>query len=106
MMAETTFSLDSQTVDATLMVSVVGVLDLRTEAEVVDAVAEQLDGPVLTGLVVNLVGVEFIDSSGLRALLRCREMAESANVPMKLIPNKQVSQLLVMAGIEEWFDYA
>ena len=105
MMTETAFSLDFEVVDATLVVSVLGVLDLRTEAELVDAIAQQLDRPALTHLVVNLIRVEFIDSSGLRALLRCREMAVSADVAMKLVPNEPVSRLLQTAGIEDWFEY-
>ena len=105
MMAETTFSSDSSVVDGTLVVSVVGVLDMRTEATLVDSFAEQLMRPAFTRIVVNLREVEFIDSSGLRALLRCSEMAEYGDVPMKLTPNEPVSRLLRIAGIEEWFDY-
>jgi anti-anti-sigma factor len=51
--------------------------------------------------------VTFIDSSGLRALLRCRDAATAQDVPFALAvgENPQVKRLLDIAGVEGWFTY-
>lgn len=58
------------------MVSIEGELDLASAGELESCLAELTGSPV-TGLVVDLTGVTFIDSAGINALLKGRRLAEA-----------------------------
>jgi len=89
-----------------LRVSVCGELDLLTEPELVSKVADAL-GQAGTGrLVLDLKKVGFIDSSGLRGLLRCQEDAGRYGLAMALaVDEGPVTRLLELAGVTGWFTY-
>jgi anti-anti-sigma factor len=56
-------------------------------------------------LQLGLVGVTFMDSGGLQALVRIRAMAHDAGVPMQLLgPTPRVSRLLEVVGLAGVFD--
>jgi anti-anti-sigma factor len=53
-------------------------------------------------IAVDVRGLTFIDSSGLVALLRARDAAAEARVPLRVIkPSPAVRQLVEYAGVEE-----
>ena len=56
--------------------------------------------------VLDVCGLQFLDSSGLRALLACRDRARSAGVPLTLaVAAGPVTRLLDVAGVRDWFHY-
>lgn len=90
---------------------VAGDVDVETEERLVSvthAAVLTLDDPERRrrGLVLDLLGVTFMDSSGLRAILRSKEVAEVKGVRLRLrIPHGQVARLFATAGIGDRFDY-
>jgi anti-anti-sigma factor len=89
-----------------LRVQVSGELDLHRERELRGAVDALLAQEPPARLVLDVSGVQFLDSSGLRALLVCRDHAREAGVPMRLaITPGPVTRLLNLAGVQTWFDY-
>lgn len=90
----------------TLRAVIEGELDLTTEAELVDSVSRAIEASDAASIVLDLHGVAFIDSSGLRSLLRCRDHAERRGRPARLaVSQGPVSRLLQAAGVTDWFDY-
>ena len=87
------------------VVAVAGEIDLVTAPALTDAVEERLErGPVL----LDLRAVEFLDSSGVRALDRVLRMAEvqgrELTVARGLRPN--VEQVLAMTGLLDVLPFA
>ncbi len=107
MRSDTTFSADSEKTLGVLRVRVSGELDLSSEPVVVEIVRAKLQDPTLQRVVIDVTDVTFIDSSGLRALLRCRDEAARHDLPfaLRLGGNIQVGRLLAVAGVESWFGY-
>lgn len=106
MSSNTIFTVDSQRVADTLRVTVSGELDAFTETELVHAVQDALADTDAARVVLDLTQVGFIDSSGLRALLLCRDNAQRHDLPMALTVNDgPVPRLLHLAGVTEWFFY-
>lgn len=107
MRPDTTFTADSEQVLGTLRVRVAGELDLSSEPVVFEIVKGKLEKPNLHRVVIDVTDVTFIDSSGLRALLRCRDEAARHDVSftLQLGGNPQVERLLAVAGVESWFGY-
>lgn len=82
-----------------------GELDLVSEsqfsAQLLRALAEDL-----RLVVVDLTGVEFIDSCGLRALLTGRDAAQRAGRELALaVADGPVTALFDIAGVRDWFTY-
>jgi anti-anti-sigma factor len=94
--------------DGTLHVHVTGELDLGAEPTVVEALSDYLTEHQVSRVAIDVTAVTFIDSSGLRALLRCRDIALRAQAAPALIVgrNDRVHALLEIAGVTHWFDYA
>ena len=82
-----------------------GELDLVSESELTAQLLQAL-GEDVRLIVVDLAGVEFIDSCGLRALLTGRDAARQAGRELVLsLTDGPVSQLLDIAGVRDWFAY-
>ena len=100
-----------QVVDGTAPRLVVrGDIDLDAEDRLVDAARVALAGlsapPGDRALILDLAGVTFLDSSGLRALLRCQSLAQSQDVTVRLVALPgPVTRLLEVAGVTDRFDY-
>ena len=89
-----------------LRVLVSGELDLHREAELRSSVAALLVDRAPERLVLDVCGLQFLDSSGLRALLACRNHARSLSIPLTLaVTPGPVTRLLDVAGVRDWFDY-
>lgn len=87
-------------------VTVSGELDLQVEPQVVEVVAGALEAGGARRLVLDVTGVEFIDSSGLRALLTASGLARRAGLePTLAVRPGPVTRLLDVAGIGGWFAY-
>lgn len=83
-----------------------GDLDLAVESDLVERVEQLLRPPRPRRVVLDLSGLLFMDSSGLRGVLRCARAAREAEVPLALgvVPGP-VTLLLDTAGVTGWFDY-
>lgn len=94
--------------DGTLHVRITGELDLSAEPTLIEALSDYLTKHQMSRVVVDVTATTFIDSSGLRALLRCRDIASRAQAAPALIlgGNDRVQRLLAIAGVTDWFDYA
>jgi anti-anti-sigma factor len=93
-----------QTTDKSCLV-VVGEVDLATEPAVVDAARRAIADGEGRPLTVDLRGVQFMDSTGLRALLKARDMARHAGIPFTVCASEgPVLRLFRVAGVEGWFD--
>jgi anti-sigma B factor antagonist len=85
---------------------VTGELDLYREPELRSAVEALLAQGPPQRLVLDVGGLQFLDSAGLRGLLVCRHRARSADVPFSLaVAPGPVTRLLDLAGVRSWFTY-
>ena len=89
----------------TLEIGVAGDLDLSSEQELVSYAHDAFTATTASRAVLDLTEVEFIDSSGLRALLRCRTTAENCGLPLRLrAGDGPVTDLLAIAGAAPLFE--
>lgn len=80
-------------------VAICGELDAHTAPAVATALAAADHEP----LVVNLAGVDFVDSSGLRVLLEVHQVREAAGGSLVLAePSPAVRRVFDVAGVDEY----
>lgn len=91
-LAGSPFDVSWQDVAGTRTVVVSGEVDLSVADELSDA----LD---FSRLVVDMSGVTFIDSSGVRCLLNAREACDS----LQLTRSARVDRILVLTGVSDLF---
>lgn len=85
-------------------VALVGELDMLNAPDVTDHLTALLDDGV-TDLSVTLTGLEFIDSSGLSALIGVHQDAEGRGAHLALIsPHERVVRLLHVTGLGDVFE--
>lgn len=81
-----------------------GELDLTTEQQLVERVTQAVQATSASAVVVDLGDVTFMDSSGLRALLACREHATGHGRTFAIGScSDPVRRLLEVAGVTDWF---
>jgi anti-sigma B factor antagonist len=97
--------IDSRREGDTLVLSLRGELDL-TSAPVFDRELEQVAADSPTRLVIDLSGLDFMDSTGLRALLQAREraMANRHELALRRGP-RQVQRVLELTKTDEVFTF-
>lgn len=90
----------------TVRLALDGDLDLLVEKRLVEQVVDALRDTRPDRAVLDLTAVPFLDSSGLRGLLRCARAAEDHGVLLTLdvVPGP-VTMLLDTAGVRNWFAY-
>jgi anti-sigma B factor antagonist len=81
----------------TVVITVAGEIDINTVEQIRTAVAAAV-GLRATGIVFDLSGVEFMDSSGIAALIEARAAAHTVVLRKPSIP---VQRLLVATGLVE-----
>ena len=87
-------------------VLVTGELDHYREADLRAACERILAEDTPERLVLDVRELHFLDSSGMRALLVCRDRARACGVPFRLaVAPVPVTRLLAVAGVEDWFEY-
>jgi anti-sigma B factor antagonist len=92
-------SITSRTQKDTVTLTVTGEIDLGNAESLYKALTDALapGAPVI----VDLTGVEFIDSRGLAALIRAHHEAGSiAGAPILVVPSDVVSRVFELAGAE------
>jgi len=86
-------------------IAVRGDLDMRSGKLVQQALEKCFDDDAVEILSLNLAEVTFIDSMGLRVLLRARRIAQWSNRVLVLAsPSPSVTRLLEVTGMNALFD--
>lgn len=81
--------------------SLVGEIDAHTAP----ALAEAIRASDRDHLVIDMAGVEFLDSSGLRVLIEAHQSARADDGTVQLAnPSAAVSRLLEISGIEDYLN--
>ena len=96
------FTAAAQRRDAeTWIVTVSGELDLATAPEL-EAVFEAVDATSSDRVLVDLAGVAFLDSSGIRALVRAKRRLDGIGAPLVVDAVSEVArQVLEISGVLE-----
>jgi anti-anti-sigma factor len=89
----------------TRVVTVTGEVDALTAPKLADCLAAQLESARV--VVVNLDGVQFLASAGLRVLFEMNELATQHNLDLRLVCNSRtVNLVLETTGLREHFTFA
>ena len=84
--------------------NVAGELDGSTADQLLGAVAHLLSGPTPGLVELNLAGLDFVDSAGIRCLLNCRTAVETAGSRLVLVePSAQIVRVLDITGLLDLF---
>lgn len=87
------------------VVSVAGELDLGTAEAVWPGLERLLTARGAQAVVFDGTALEFVDSSGLRVLLRGAKLAESGGTAFRVVaPHPVVQRVLELAGVREALD--
>jgi anti-sigma B factor antagonist len=100
------FEATTSSADGVATVLLEGELDIAS-APVLDASLADVEGNGTSTVVLDLAGVRFIDSTGLRSLLNARQRAETAGRTLRLtnIP-VDVERVFDVTGVRRIFDIA
>lgn len=82
------------------VLSVRGELDRETTPRLAAALRQAVAGPA-DRIEIDLSGVTFIDSQGLRILLEAKRRAREGTAVVVVHPSSQVERLLQMTGVAE-----
>jgi len=94
------FSLESFSSTTRSLLTVTGGLDITSSHKVIVACREALRGGALT-IAVNLSDLEFMDSSGLAALINVQRSAERAGAQLIVVcPEGPVRRLFALSATE------
>lgn len=100
-----TLRAESSYSDGQLEVTLTGEIDILVEENIVSRVTAAITQSNPLEMVLDLRAVTFMDSSGLRAVLRCQRIAESEGVRFRVgVAEGPVTRLFAVAGVAEWFD--
>ena len=95
--------LRTQLIDGTALVTVVGEIDAATSEELASVLENAIETDI-SRLVLDVSSVEFIDSSGLRALVQAnRAIIERDGTFALRGPNETFRRLLDVTGLDEVF---
>ena len=104
-MTEDVFEFKTEEHGGSAIVRLVGELDLA-EVGPLQAELERLCSNGLSALTLDLSGLEFLDSTGLHALLRLRSRCESQQLALRLVPGPpSVQRLFRITGTDTQFDF-
>jgi anti-sigma B factor antagonist len=90
-----------------VVVSVIGEVDLATAPLLEAELSAALATPGATGVRVDLAGVEFMDSAGLRVLVAALRTAEDSGRTLTVsAPHDRVRRIIEITGLSEVFGLA
>lgn len=107
-LAPAAFEVDTRTEDGVAVITVRGELDLDTAPALCLSIAQTTPPGGVPRVVVDLTGVEFCDSTGMRAVMEAaREVEARAGVAAIVVPpGGPVDATLVRAGVREFLNVA
>ena len=95
------FRVHTNTVGRTRVVTIAGELDLAAASTLEHELTEAIDARCEL-IVVDLAALDFIDSTGLRVLVRGHQQAQETGLELGLInPGAQVERLLSLTGLAD-----
>lgn len=81
-----------------------GRLDAEGSVQLEQALQNYYDPPSYPAIVLNLGGVDYINSSGLRVLARFFKLSQEANCPLRLYNlSDNVERAMEMVGLRDYF---
>ncbi len=84
-------------------IDVVGDLDLSAKAALEDHVTRHVSTGAVTGVVIDLSAVTFIDSTGIGALVVCRHTAADAGKTLTVSGAQgRVAAMMDLTGVRAW----
>ena len=102
-MTEDVFEFETEEHGGSAIVRLVGELDLA-EVGTLQAEFDRLCANGLSALTVDLSGLDFLDSTGLHALLRLRGRCERQQLSLQLVPGPpSVQRLFRITGTDTQF---
>jgi anti-anti-sigma factor len=101
--ADNLFSVKVQPLDERMCVLAAGELDLATAGRIESEMVALIDAGC-AAVEIDLRAVEFIDSSGIHELLRCRDLAAGRAVPLRLrvVPGPVLRALTICAVLDRF----
>jgi len=97
----TDFSVEEHHQGGAYVLRVTGELDLRTSPELEDRLARAFDGGAEL-VILDLRGIEFMDSTGLRVLLSAHQRAHESGRRFALVRGAdQVERVLTLTGVRD-----
>ena|SRR5258706_9311535 len=95
-------------IDNTICMTLSGQLDLVVEDQLAEVVAEAASPPEIEALHFDLTAITFIDSSGLRGLIRSSQMALDRDLAftVEFTEKGPVARLLDVTGLRAHFTQA
>jgi anti-sigma B factor antagonist len=86
--------------DGATVIRASGELDMAT----VDALSGRIEEAMRDtgGIGLDMTGVEFMDSTGLRTLIVAREKASAAGRDFWVVPSEAVKKLITLAGLTDF----
>jgi anti-sigma B factor antagonist len=98
------FATDARIADDGCVLLVRGEIDIETGPLVAEAATAQLARPEVATIVMDLSGVDFMDSAGLAALVTIRNACHAAVRRLELQdPSPPVRKLLTITGLDDVF---
>jgi anti-sigma B factor antagonist len=92
----------TEVVDDQVVVEVIGSVDTAAAPVVGDRLSEAVLHPALTGVVVDLTGVDFLNSVGLSVLVRARRTAAVRGLDMRVVCSGPVTRRPIeAAGLDQ-----
>lgn len=99
---EQLLTVDVQATGDQVVVAIAGELDPHSSAELSDALAPLIADDGVKHLVIDLAGIRFIDSSGLRVVLSTRDTLDDRGATMALrSPSEAVQRILEITGLTD-----
>jgi anti-sigma B factor antagonist len=98
-----TFSVSVESEDSSYVVSVTGEVDVATAPDLRERLHEVIaDGPVV--LVVDLLGVTFIDSTALGVLIDALKRSEAIGAAMRIVVSEpRILKVFTITGLTDIF---
>ncbi|MFO7536636.1 MAG: STAS domain-containing protein [Chloroflexota bacterium] len=104
-MTESSLDIEVQTFRRADMVTVAGRVDSNTASELDQALKQVMDGG-RHNLIVNLAGVNYLSSAGLRSLVAAlRECKRQRGDVLLVSPSERVLEVLRLAGLDTLFTF-
>jgi anti-sigma B factor antagonist len=95
---------DAGAADPDRVLTLSGSLDLESRDQLVSVASPALAAPHCDRLILDLADVEFIDSTGLGALIAIRGVADDLDKELELRnPHPRVERILAVSGVEDSF---
>ena len=96
---------ETEQIGGALVVKLYGEIDQHCVSEIRDDIDRQIAIRNINSLIVDLGGVEFMDSSGIGMIMgRYKNMVSGGGKMMLVRPQPQVDKVLELSGIKKLFE--